>query len=307
MELSVLDGGMGMELFKIGVPNDRQIWSARALVESKYHSKVVQAHYNFLEAGARYITTNNYAVVPGYLKKVDLWHRFEELTTKAGELASQAVTKWVTQTRATNKPQILGSIPPLSESYQLNVGSAQEQQEIYRVMIECLMPFIDVFLLETVSHRENAQNALAYVLPTTKPYWLSWTLGEEGALISGESVEGAVDFSLSTTRLPEAILFNCSSPEATTKALTILNKTFKKTLDGKNIKYGAYANAFPEGTTTDFDLESNTGMTLRKELTPEAYAAHARSWHEQGCQLIGGCCGIGPEHIAQIVNTVPIC
>ena len=32
-------------------------------------------------------------------------------------------------------------------------------------------------------------------------------------------------------------------------------------------------------------------------LTPEDFATQAQGWLEMGVRLIGGCCGIGPEHI----------
>jgi methionine synthase I (cobalamin-dependent) len=33
----------------------------------------------------------------------------------------------------------------------------------------------------------------------------------------------------------------------------------------------------------------------------EAYARHARTWVEElGVQVVGGCCGTGPEHISQV-------
>jgi S-methylmethionine-dependent homocysteine/selenocysteine methylase len=35
-------------------------------------------------------------------------------------------------------------------------------------------------------------------------------------------------------------------------------------------------------------------------ILPEAYLKHARQWRSEGAIIIGGCCGIGPEHIAQL-------
>ena len=32
-------------------------------------------------------------------------------------------------------------------------------------------------------------------------------------------------------------------------------------------------------------------------ISPQDYLDYARQWIEQGVQIIGGCCGIGPEHI----------
>ena len=47
------------------------------------------------------------------------------------------------------------------------------------------------------------------------------------------------------------------------------------------------------------DAEANSGLDdIRADLGPEHYLAWARLWHARGATIIGGCCGIGPEHIA---------
>jgi S-methylmethionine-dependent homocysteine/selenocysteine methylase len=32
-------------------------------------------------------------------------------------------------------------------------------------------------------------------------------------------------------------------------------------------------------------------------ITPEAYLQHAQMWAAAGANIIGGCCGVGPEHM----------
>jgi homocysteine S-methyltransferase len=41
------------------------------------------------------------------------------------------------------------------------------------------------------------------------------------------------------------------------------------------------------------------------DITPEDYAEAALGWVSQGAQIIGGCCGIGPAHIAQLHERLP--
>ncbi len=38
----------------------------------------------------------------------------------------------------------------------------------------------------------------------------------------------------------------------------------------------------------------------RGDLGPEAYAGFAREWRTMGAEIVGGCCGIGPDHIAEL-------
>lgn len=39
---------------------------------------------------------------------------------------------------------------------------------------------------------------------------------------------------------------------------------------------------------------------IRSDLSPEGYATFAAAWRMAGAEIIGGCCGIGPEHIAAL-------
>jgi homocysteine S-methyltransferase len=43
-------------------------------------------------------------------------------------------------------------------------------------------------------------------------------------------------------------------------------------------------------------------LQSRKDLTPAAYADFAESWAEMGATVIGGCCEVGPAHIAELIN-----
>ncbi len=40
-------------------------------------------------------------------------------------------------------------------------------------------------------------------------------------------------------------------------------------------------------------------------LGPEEYLAEAARWADRGAQIIGGCCGVGPEHIQLLAERLP--
>src|SRR5262245_58579316 len=63
--VTILDGGTGRELARIGAPFSQPLWSAQALIESPEH--VRRVHESFVTAGAEVITTNAYALVPFHL------------------------------------------------------------------------------------------------------------------------------------------------------------------------------------------------------------------------------------------------
>jgi S-methylmethionine-dependent homocysteine/selenocysteine methylase len=63
-----------------------------------------------------------------------------------------------------------------------------------------------------------------------------------------------------------------------------------------------YANAFPPQPK---DATANDGLSdIRADLTPANYLAFARAWQQAGASILGGCCGIGPEHIEALRNAL---
>ena len=94
---------------------------------------------------------------------------------------------------------------------------------------------------------------------------------------------------------PDAVLVNCSRPEAVAAALDII-KGFGK-------PFGAYANGFTrisEGFLKD--APTVDALEQRKDLDPEAYAAFVMAWVDMGATIVGGCCEVGPDHIGELAR-----
>ena len=98
----------------------------------------------------------------------------------------------------------------------------------------------------------------------------------------------------------DAILFNCSQPETISDAIRVAKDVLANSSDERiqNIKVGAYANAFAPQPK---DATANDGLDeVRPDLTPDTYTVWVKEWKDMGADMIGGCCGIGVEHIAAI-------
>ena len=94
---------------------------------------------------------------------------------------------------------------------------------------------------------------------------------------------------------PDALLVNCSRPEAIAAALTILKPL--------GLPIGAYANGFTR--ISDGFLEDRPtvdALTARKDLGPTEYADFAMGWVDAGATVVGGCCEVGPAHIAELAR-----
>jgi S-methylmethionine-dependent homocysteine/selenocysteine methylase len=288
----LLDGGMGRELNRMGAPFQQPEWSALALMEGP--DFVRRAHAAFINAGAEIITTNSYAVVPFHIGEERFQKRGQELADLAGRLARQAATE------SGKKVLVAGSLPPLFGSYRPDLIKAGEAQPLLKPLIAGLSPHVDVWLAETQSALSEAREVATALKGDQRPLWLSFTLQDEKpdparpALRSGESVVEAV--ALAGEVGAQTLMFNCSQPEVMGHAIDAAKAEAKRR--GLDLKIGCYANAFPPQNE---DSEANGTLSdIRPDLDPKGYLAFARDWQQRGADIIGGCCGIGPEHIAAL-------
>lgn len=187
----LLDGGLGEELLNHGVPYDANIWSARAITESKYHAVVQNVHNLFLEAGAQCITTNSYGIVPGvgFTDHLDV----EVHARTAGHLARVALDRY----SAKAGRFLLGSLGPLVESYRPDrILSRKEGISYYTTLIRALQPYVDAIIAETLSTTEEAMQVMDALASDQKhlhpPLLLSFTVASNGHLRSQEEVPQAL-------------------------------------------------------------------------------------------------------------------
>ena len=287
----LLDGGMGQELIKRGIRENAALWSANALMVAP---DLVQAiHEDYIKGGADIITTNTYATTRERFGRFDLDGRFVELNEFACQLAQQARA-------AQRRPDVLiaGSLPPYYGSYRPELVRPYEALlPLYQEQANVLAPHVDILLCETMSTADEAWAAATAAVHTGKPVWVSWTLEDGGAdhLRSGESLDHAA-LALSELEI-DALLVNCSAPESITAAMSKLAALTSKPV-------GGYANGFV-AIPKDWLVENSVDpLGSRANLGPESYAGYVEHWLDAGARIVGGCCEVGPEHIARLRTMV---
>jgi homocysteine S-methyltransferase len=296
--LTILDGGMGRELLRIGAPFRQPEWSALALLEAPEF--VRRVHDSFIAAGADVITTNSYAIVPFHLGEARFAATGRTLAERAGRLGRDAA-----DAAAPKKLRLAGALPPPFGSYRPDLFRPAEAPRILDPLVAGLSPYVDLWLAETQSSTAEARAARAAIgYDDARPFWLSFTLADDEPasaqpvpqLRSGESIEAAAR--AATDLRAQALLFNCSTPAIMQEAVSAAIAAFGAT-DRPAI--GVYANAF-EPHAHGESQAANAGLsTLRDDLGPLQYLDFARRWRQAGASIIGGCCGIGPEYIAALV------
>jgi homocysteine S-methyltransferase len=287
--VTLLDGGMGTELRARGVEvpdHITSIWSAKALLDDP--QEVVAIHRDYIAAGARVITANNYMVTPPLLARAGLEDRLEELAIRSVELAERA------RDEAGQPVRIAASLPPLSTSYRSElVGEDAVILADYRRLAEILAPRVDLLLCETMSSVREAVAAATAATETDREVWLSWTLQGDrpDRLPSGETLEQA--FAASADSGVAAFLVNCCAANFVTRAIPILRSL-------TDLPIGGYANSTEvvpaDGTAAGIAPE----QLPRTPLDVDGYAAAVARWIEAGATLVGGCCHTRPAHIARV-------
>jgi len=283
----LLDGGTGRELARIGAPFSQPLWSAQALIEGPDY--VARVHESYIAAGAEVITTNTYALVPFHLGQ-ELYERDgARLTRLAASIAREVADRH-------GGVRVAGCLPPVLGSYRPDLFVRDEARPLLDVLVREQAPFVDLWLAETQSSIAEAE-LIREVLDAhgeTSPLWLSFTLDDElgpaePRLRSGESL---LDAAKAAERLrADVLLFNCSQPE-------VMEPAVRLAAGATDLPVGVYANAFVTDTE---ESGANAGMhDIRRDVTPEAYLELARGWVGAGATLVGGCCGIGPEHVSAL-------
>lgn len=226
------------------------------------HPDVVAAiHADYARAGATVHRTNTFRAQPRVFGDA-----FAPLVDEAVALARRAATGG----------RVAGSIAPIEDCYRPDLSPPErEARPLHRALAERLAATgCDRLVCETFPHAGEARVAVEEAVRTGLPTWAALTAGPDAALMTpaamGEAARACVDAGAS------AVLVACTAAEATLAYVEAIARA--------GVPFGAYANA---GIPAD-------------AMTPERYAALARTWIDAGATIVGACCGTGPMHVAAV-------
>lgn len=285
--ITLLDGSIGQELVRRSGDRATPLWSTQVMMDNA--DLVRQVHDAYFAAGATVASTNTYAVLRDRLARVGLQDEVARLSDTAARAACAARD-------AHGRGRVAGAIGPLVQSYRPDLcPPAHEAATIYAEPVSALAPRVDLLLLETMASVDQARGALMAARRTALPVWLAVTVRDEDGtrLRSGEPLAALAP--LLAEMPPDALLLNCSPPEAITQGLPHIARF--------GLPFGAYANGFTRisegflGPAPTVDA-----LERRTDLTPALYAETAMGWIAQGATIVGGCCEVGPDHIAELAR-----
>lgn len=285
----LLDGGLSNELERQGCDLNQKLWSAK-LLESNPEA-IVLAHLAYLEAGARCIITSSYqATLPGFMAFGYDQASASTLILKSVELAEEARRRFVLLHPNQDTPLVAASIGPYGaylangSEYHGNYGiSDQELTDFHEPRIKLLDgSTADILACETIPSFQEA-NVLSEILKKqSKAAWISFSCKDGKHTSDGTPIEKcAALFTHHPTVF--AIGVNCTSPEYISALIQSI-----KTKSGEK-KIVVYPNSgavyHPESKTWSGPSKSSSCALMAKE------------WMDMGADIIGGCCGVGPEQI----------
>ena len=287
--LTLLDGSIGQELVKRSGDPATPLWSTQVMIDRP--DLLRDVHASYFAAGATVATANTYATLRDRLARVG---RADQI----GVLAGDAVTAARAARDAHRSGRVAGSIGPLVQSYRPDLcPPTAEAAAIYAEPVAAIAPRADLLLLETMSSVDQARGAMMAARETDLPVWLAVSVMDEDGtrLRSGEPLAALAP--LVAELPPDALLINCAPPEAIDQGLD--------TLKGFGLPFGAYANGFTRiGEGFLGPAPTVDALQSRHDLTPAAHAAAAMRWVERGATIVGGCCEVGPAHIAELARRI---
>ena len=284
--IALLDGGVGQELHRRATGPSAPLWSTQVMVDEP--ALVETVHLEFIEAGARIITVNSYSATPHRLARAGRLGMFGALQNAALRAAQAA------RDRSGQDIRIAGCLPPLAASYRPDLTPSEDIcLADYRRIVAAQADRVDLFLCETLATVREAHLATLAAYESGRTVWTALTVDDaDGTVLrSGEPVADGARAALDAGAA--AVLVNCSVPEATAQALP--------GLAGIGIPFGAYANGFVSVAPLEPGGPVDV-LEARNDLGPAAYAEHALAWAAAGATILGGCCEIGPAHIAELAR-----
>ena len=295
----LLDGATGSELQRRGVNVSKGAsvegglgaWSATAMEDAPDMIRAI--HEDYLRAGADLITTNSYNTNRGILSKVGLAHKMEEVSRLAVEIARDA------RDRLAPEAFVAGSIAPTTRFPTgwdpKRVAPAEDLRREWGDQVPVLAEAgADLVLIESMSAIFQLLPAVEAAAQSGLPVFLGVHATPGGTMTNGETMAELVRALETAGHHVDAILLMCSSPDAISATLPQLRAAYRGPI-------GAYANlGYKRAGRPARYPESQYHVIETGENTPELYAEYGRRGLDIGAQIVGGCCGTTPDHIAAL-------
>ena len=285
----ILDGANGTELERLGARMDQDLWCARALADCP--DVVHHVHRRYLDAGADVITTNSFSATREAMQRCGLAAHFEEWNRRSARIALEERDR---SARA-ESVVVAGSVSSYGRFDPLDFETMSDH---FRAQGEILVDEgVDLLILETLGSTERTIKAMVRATRDLGvPVWVSISCVRDrgtGALMLGiEESREATHVAATYGPLAEAVREIMSVGGS---ALLMMHSVRDVTEDAVEVMRAAWSG--PVGAYPNAGYWTRPGWAFVDQVSPDAYLADARRWVAAGAAIVGGCCGVGVEHI----------
>ncbi|MSP72620.1 MAG: bifunctional homocysteine S-methyltransferase/methylenetetrahydrofolate reductase [Myxococcales bacterium] len=270
----LFDGAMGSLLYERGV----FLTNSFEAVNLTQPELVRQIHQEYLQAGARVLTTNTFGANRVRLEKHGLADKVQAINEAGVKLALEV---------SGGGAFVAGSIGPTGLTLEELVGAqGARAEDALAEQIELLdQAGADVICLETFYHLAELELAVRLARARTpKPIVALYTFQQDGLALGGLSPEQV------GRRLIEAgadvIGANCGG--------------------GPDLLFRVTTPMVPLGLPVIAQANAGRPEVIEGRViyvaNPEYFGVFARRLLKAGVKVIGGCCGTGPEHIRRMAG-----
>lgn len=259
---------------------------------------VAKVHNAFFEAGADLIETNSFNATSISQADYDMQDIAPEIARASAQVARKCADEWTEKTP--DKPRaVLGSIGPMNKTLSISPKvedpgfrdvTFDEVRESYEGQIRAFIDLVDALLIETVFDTLNCKAAIMAArnvfleVGYERPILISGTITDRsGRTLSGQTAE-AFWLSISHAK-PFAVGLNCA-------------------LGAEDMR--PHIAALSKAASTHIIAFPNAGLPNafgEYDETPSDMSGHLSDWVDnQFVNILGGCCGTKPEHIAAIAK-----
>jgi 5-methyltetrahydrofolate--homocysteine methyltransferase len=254
-------------------------------------------HEQYIEAGSDFIETNTFSATTIAMADYRMEALADEIAAEGARIAREATD--AAEARLGRPVGVLGAIGPTNKTLSLSPKVSDpgyrditfdEVRDAYYAQAKAMAPYIDMFLIETVFDTLNAKAAIKALMDFAAdtgerlPVIISGTITDaSGRTLSGQTAEAFWN-SVRHAR-PWAIGLNCAL------GADLMRPHIASIARVADTRVIAYPNAGLPNAFGEYDE------------TPDQTGGHLGEWSRSGLvNIVGGCCGTTPEHIAAIAK-----
>jgi homocysteine S-methyltransferase len=287
-EVIILDGGTGTDIQRRGAPMSGDTWCAEVNLT---HPDIVRAvHEDYIAVGADVITANTFATSPllfNALGRDDELLAIDHAAVGIAQGAAQGRPVAVAGSISTMRPLAVGT--DRTDLHQ-DWSEATARGLFARKANHLAALGVDFLLMEMMRDVDYSLWATEAALATGLPVWIGIATERraDGELVGFGHRDQLLDEVVRVLAAtgPAHISIMHSSSSDTADAIDIVKRHWQGPL-------GAYPESgyfkMPEWSFVDI-------------ISPDDLVDRSNGWLGQGVTALGGCCGLGPEHIAALAQ-----